>query len=105
MATTPTDGTPSVPVVTDINTPVDQLEVQTATSGPSNPQVKDEIVNPQTNDDVIASFPKTTNEQGVEQVWVDENGFIQGVSPEAQPAQANAPAAPATPTEAPTTTE
>lgn len=64
------------------------LTPQTETSGPTNPQVDDSIVNELTNDDVIASFPKTKNEFGTEQVIIDANGFIKGLAPEDQPVAA-----------------
>ena len=44
------------------------------------PVVDDAIVNEMTNDDVIASFPKTTNEFGTAQVHIDENGQIEGLA-------------------------
>lgn len=97
MATTDTSSTqdtanaaPSA-AVTDapervlVDTPVENLAVQEATSGPTNPQVDDLIVNEMSNDDVVASFPKTTNEHGVDQVLVDANGDIQGLDADKQP--------------------
>lgn len=44
------------------------------------PVVDDAIVNEMTNDDVIASFPTTTNEFGTAQVHIDENGQIEGLA-------------------------
>jgi hypothetical protein len=68
-----------------VDTPVENLTVQEATSGPTNPQVDDLIVNEPTNDDIVAQFPTTTNEHGVDQVLIDANGQIQGLDADKQP--------------------
>ena len=71
------------------DTPFDKLNV----TYEGLPRVDDLIVNEQTNDDVIAAFPKKKNDAGTEQVWIDENGFIDGVDAGSQPAAPAAPAA------------
>lgn len=81
MATTP--STTPERITTD--TPVEDLKVQEATSGPTNPQVDDLIINEQTNDDIVAALPTTKNEFGTEQVIINADGTIQGLASEDQP--------------------
>lgn len=62
------------PTVPEVEAPVAEPTLVVA------PVVDDAIVNEMTNDDVIASFPKTTNEFGTAQVHIDENGQIKGLA-------------------------
>lgn len=58
----------------------------------------DLIINEMSNDEVVATFPKNADGQ----VEIDENGWVKGLPPEAQPvSQPGAPAAPALETEDP----
>lgn len=50
----------------------------------------DLIINEPNNDFIVANFPKVTNDAGVDQVVIDENGWIVGVDPQAQPFPGNA---------------
>ena len=71
-----------VPVATHEVAPVEEV-VEAPVAEPTPvvaPVVDDAIVNEMTNDDVIASFPKTTNEFGTAQVHIDENGQIEGLA-------------------------
>jgi hypothetical protein len=85
MATPQDTSTPAdtTPITTD--TPVTDLPEQTVTSGPTNPQVDDLIINEQTNDDIVANLPTTKNEFGTEQVIINADGTIQGLATADQP--------------------